>query len=531
MIDNITKGDRVQGLLVYLFGPGKGAEDHIDPRLVAGWDGMAQSGQLAEAEVFTLAAEMDRPRALHEVDVASSYVWHCSLRNHDGDRTLNDQEWARAAREVITEMGFGDCRWVAVRHADNHIHLAVTRVTEDGQLVSVSNDFRRMKPICARLEVEFGMEITPDRGRGIAGASRAELERAARAGQHETAREGLARKLRAAAAVARNETEFVTRVRQDGLVLKARRDQDGQVAGYAVSDPAADTALWYAGRTLAPDLSLPRLRQRWAGMPQPRTAPDEQAAPPGTPPPAAPPTVQASPASQPSAPADQDPSWEDTQALAPRQRLREQAWAQARAVVDDVQTRLQAVPADDVVTWAAAAGEAAGVLAVLAGRLEQPGRPGPLSRAATAMARAAQTDHMTRASRGRDLAHPPALANLWGVSRVSADALLTGSGTSSMAGLMVSVERMVDSIVEAHEARARSAYYRQATAAAQALREWASNPIGPPPADTAMVMPGYRPDPARPDPARPAAARPAEPRTPWRWRGRRDRTRDEEHGR
>jgi uncharacterized protein (DUF1778 family) len=53
------------------------------------------------------------------------------LRLADGDRRSSDAEWSQAARDVVDRTGFapaddpGACRWVAVRHADDHIHIVV----------------------------------------------------------------------------------------------------------------------------------------------------------------------------------------------------------------------------------------------------------------------------------------------------------------------------------------------------------------------------------------------------------------------
>ncbi|MDQ1245803.1 MAG: hypothetical protein QG597_170, partial [Actinomycetota bacterium] len=440
----------------------------------------------------------------------ANYVWHCALRNHDEDRALSDAEWEQIARQVITGMGFEECRWEAVRHADNHVHLAVTRVTESGRLVSLRNDYRRMGAIAADLEVAFAMEHVPDRDRGKAGVSRAELDRARQAGHTETARDGLARKLRAAAMVARNEGEFVTRVRQDGLQLKPRRDEAGQVVGYAVADPSSGP-LWYGGRTLSPDLSLPRLRHRWAALPQPRPAGDDATSPTGS---SSGSAAEAATGTRPTtSSADRDGAsdpvaWSGTGQTPARTRLREEAWAQARAVVDDVHTRLRDVPPDDAATWAAACGELAGVLAALSGRLEVPGRPGPLARAATSLALAAQTGAMARYPRDP---YPSHLTNMWGVSRAAQDAYLPGHEMSPMNELLMSVQRTAGSIGDIRAARADSRRSAQIIAAYQAVEEWLQNPVGPPPPQTALVFPGYRPAPtAQPTPP-PQQQRPAQP--------------------
>ncbi len=52
-------------------------------------------------------------------------------------RTLTDAQWAHIAREMVAGAGLaphGDdraVRWVAVRHADDHIHIVATLVRQD----------------------------------------------------------------------------------------------------------------------------------------------------------------------------------------------------------------------------------------------------------------------------------------------------------------------------------------------------------------------------------------------------------------
>ncbi len=85
-----------------------------------------------------------------------------------------------------------------------------------------------------------------------------------------------------AAASANDEEEFFTRLGGAGVLVRTRFSvkNPGQVTGYSVAFPG-DTArdggpVWYGGGKLAPDLSWPKLRQRWApGLATPgRVRPD-----------------------------------------------------------------------------------------------------------------------------------------------------------------------------------------------------------------------------------------------------------------
>lgn len=90
-----------------------------------------------------------------------------------------------------------------------------------------------------------------------------EAEKAARRGLVETAREVLQRSVRTAAALARGDTDFLERLQDAGLPVRERRDDDGVLVGYAVALPGdrvdrGSRPVWFAGSTLAYDLSLPR---------------------------------------------------------------------------------------------------------------------------------------------------------------------------------------------------------------------------------------------------------------------------------
>uniref|UniRef100_J1RUM8 Mobilization relaxase component n=1 Tax=Streptomyces auratus AGR0001 TaxID=1160718 RepID=J1RUM8_9ACTN len=53
--------------------------------------------------------------------------------------SLSDAEWGEIAQRIVRAAGIapdGDdqaCRWIAVRHADDHIHILATTVREDGR--------------------------------------------------------------------------------------------------------------------------------------------------------------------------------------------------------------------------------------------------------------------------------------------------------------------------------------------------------------------------------------------------------------
>jgi hypothetical protein len=99
---------------------------------------------------------------------------------------------------------------------------------------------------------------------------RAELEIAAEQGWPAPQRFTLERRVRAVALQARSEAEFVRGLVADGLAPLPRLTTRGVgVGGYSVSDPGVPAALrrTFAGASLAPDLTLPRLRRAWDSEP------------------------------------------------------------------------------------------------------------------------------------------------------------------------------------------------------------------------------------------------------------------------
>ena len=80
----------------------------------------------------------------------------------------------------------------------------------------------------------------------------------------------LRREVCTAAAGAATEQEFFARLRQAGVLVRLRHSvtNPGEVTGYAVGLPqhtARDGGvIWYGGGKLAADLTLPKLRARWA---------------------------------------------------------------------------------------------------------------------------------------------------------------------------------------------------------------------------------------------------------------------------
>lgn len=203
------RGEDVAGVLRYLFGPGRHAE-HVDAHLVGSWDGVPEAIEpptRADGRRNTagLARLLCAPLVLRDTP-PPKWVWHCSLRAAPEDRRLTDAEWCRVAEDVMHRTGIapsgddGACRWVAVRHAEDHVHLVAVLARQDGRSVRVWRDYPRVREACRAAELRYRLRHTAPAGRvAAASPTPAEMDKANRAGRAEPARLTLRRELRLAA--------------------------------------------------------------------------------------------------------------------------------------------------------------------------------------------------------------------------------------------------------------------------------------------------------------------------------------------
>jgi hypothetical protein len=399
-----ARGRHAVGLVRYLFGPGSSRE-HTDQRVIAADPalGVADGARLHHAEdaerIYALGRDMDSHRILLGAAPPGGWVWHCAISLPPAEAgLLSDAQWAHIARTAITRLQFdGDpdagrapCRWLAVHHGlsvggNDHIHLMVNLVREDGTLASAWNDRRTMSRLCAEMETLYGLGRVEGRaGRGMPGYSKAEHQRM-KAGQ-QLDRHRAARIVRSCALAAADEADFVRLARQAGLRVRPRLSKDqSAVTGYSVALAEDGAAVWFGGGKLAADLTLPRLREHWPA-----------------------PTAQDS--------AHALAEWQaNGEPAGPRvaRDLPAGTWTQAAARVDQITAQLAATPHHDTAAWQVATRQATAVTAALADRAE-PRVPGPLTELADLLARAAQPPPGRPRSPGA-----PALADFRGIAMVA----------------------------------------------------------------------------------------------------------------
>ncbi|MFJ9523374.1 relaxase/mobilization nuclease domain-containing protein [Kitasatospora sp. NPDC101801] len=283
MITTARSGKDTLKALQYLYGPGR-RNEHTDPHLVASWDGFAPDpGRDGEATLAQLRDALD----LHVVRYGrpvSKHVYHRMVRADPTDRNLSDAEWADIARRVVAAAGIapdGDphgCRWVAVHHGDNHIHILATTVRADLTQARLRGDQYRTEAEVTKIERELGLKDwsdtrTPQYRAGIPKRPKSpELRKAERLGHEETGRARLRTGVRRALAGAVGEEEFLARLAAQGIRCEVRRLPSGDARGYKFALPTGEPGppVWFSGSQLAADLTLPKIHERFtAGIDQP----------------------------------------------------------------------------------------------------------------------------------------------------------------------------------------------------------------------------------------------------------------------
>ncbi|MEU3046901.1 mobilization protein [Streptomyces sp. NPDC006984] len=284
----LGKGARATRRLIgYLYGPGS-ANEHTDPHLVASWNGFApdpgRSPHRNPKTVEDLAAQLDQPVKMLGDKAPATTVWHCPVRAAPEDPILSDADWADIARRIVAAAGIapeGDeeaCRWVAVRHADDHIHIAATLVRQDGRRPRRDHDIRAVQREARKIEADLGLRrLNPGDGTAAKRPTSKEHFKAKRQGQDTTTREILRIRVRQAVAAASTETEFFALLEATGVTVRPKTGPSGDVLGYSVALPGDlnkhGEPVWFSGSTLAGDLSLPKIRHRLtATTPEPATA-------------------------------------------------------------------------------------------------------------------------------------------------------------------------------------------------------------------------------------------------------------------
>lgn len=283
---NVRRGKNMTGLVSYLAGPGT-ENEHTDPHLVAGsapimswWD----TATLSHQDALDIGRELTQPSRVYDTTIPAGYVWHTSLALHPTEGELGNEKWGQIATEFMRDMGFidvegkADVRWAAFHHGaskggNDHIHLAVNLVRQDGTKADTYKDWPRAQKVARDLEKRHGL-LQVVEGRGTMGVTPEQTHHAERRGRTEAERITVARTIRGAASGAHTEAEFIRRARDAGLILQPSFTDPEltQLRGYAAAlePPEGFAPTFYAGSKAARDLGLGELRKGWRDTEQNR---------------------------------------------------------------------------------------------------------------------------------------------------------------------------------------------------------------------------------------------------------------------
>ena len=107
------RGERCEGLIYYLYGPGR-HEEHTDPHIVAGWRHPAELEPPLRADgtrdFRRLFGLLNQPHAALGKWGCRRPVWHTVMRAAPRDKTLSDDEWAQIAGDVMNRTGLSRSR-------------------------------------------------------------------------------------------------------------------------------------------------------------------------------------------------------------------------------------------------------------------------------------------------------------------------------------------------------------------------------------------------------------------------------------
>lgn len=284
----------MRNLVGYLVGPGK-ANEHTEPTMVAAWGTLPEEFVDVEwndpdwgpGEVSRLAQQLNRPmvkkRVENELPEDRAWVMHVTMSLEPGS-TLDYEQWGKVATDYIKHMELDDsggkapCRWVAFHHGlsagqddttggQDHIHLAVMMIREDGTWASTWQNQRRSQ--WARRQIESDHQLTPveqaAQVRDRIPYSRIDAARSGRGVAPE--RDRLRTAMTSALTQADSEADYIRRLWASGVLTRPyfAPGSNEVVTGYGVALRPTDGSKPYfqAAGDVHTSLRLPAVRRRF----------------------------------------------------------------------------------------------------------------------------------------------------------------------------------------------------------------------------------------------------------------------------
>ena len=273
MIGKITRGSRPGDIGAYLHGEGRLGEhvwrdesgrEHVGGVVIGG--NLAREGDTRETR---WAADL-REAVAGRPD-SKRPIWHASLRCAPEDRALSDEEWRGAVQEIAEKMGWDQHPHVIVRHADDHVHVVMSRVDYEGNIWVGKNDARRLQDARKGVEQRLGLRQVPTR---TAKRGREAAEGRLKAGEYrrslvtgkDPARVQLADRVQrcVGAAEGMGREVFEQALERAGVQFEVNVASTGRVSGYrfAMSQDAQGEPVWFKASQLDRSLSWSKVGQR-----------------------------------------------------------------------------------------------------------------------------------------------------------------------------------------------------------------------------------------------------------------------------
>jgi len=290
VIGKITRGARPGDIGRYLHGEGHlGEHEYLDA------DGRGRVGGVVIGGNLAREGDTDEKRWAADLRLAAAGrpeaqrpIWHVSLRCAPQDRRLSDAEWRDAVQEIASRMGWDQQPHVIVRHADDHVHVVMSRVAYDGSIWVGKNDARRLQEARQSVEKRMGLVQVPTRSRSSSREaaegrlSAGEYRRSLKTGQ-DPERVRLAGRVEACvkAAEGMGREVFEQALQRAGIEYEANVASTGRVSGYRFHLPghtdAAGEGVWFKASQLDRSLSWNKVAVRIETLEQVRVEPIEAA--------------------------------------------------------------------------------------------------------------------------------------------------------------------------------------------------------------------------------------------------------------
>jgi hypothetical protein len=225
MIGKTVKGNGFGGVLRYVF-------EKPEAQYIGG--NMVSSTPRALAYEFRAIASYNRR--------VQRPVAHISL-SPSPEEELSDLKALDFAMAYLDKIGFADCQWVMVRHADTqtddgrprpHFHIVANRVkSTDYKVVRDWRDYRRSEIAIRELEQEFGLiQVQPSWEYDRTAPTTGQFQKAKREGAtDESVKVQLQQAIDAAALDSPTMPELIRKLKDKGVKAKVQFQSTGRVQG------------------------------------------------------------------------------------------------------------------------------------------------------------------------------------------------------------------------------------------------------------------------------------------------------------